>query len=236
MRHIQELLREHGRRRASLASPLKESIQMKKIALSLVIIFCSSTVLAQSSNSDARAASQSSSGSGATAATGAITFESAQPRESQRLHTTPTIYTPPSMFGGANNCGQSSAVGMGFTGFGIGGSLASESDNCNAREDTSIAYKLGYKEVADMRFFCFGEDLNRMAFEAAGHKCPVGATAKGLPITNVVANQQTLQRNAAIARDDAVVVDLISASEASSKSSVYNGNDPIVMKRLGIVR
>ena len=93
------------------------------------------------------------------------------------------------MFGGANNCGQSNTIGVGFTGFGIGGSMAGESDACNAREDTSIAYKLGYKEVADMRFFCFGEDVNRMAYEATGRRCPSTATAKGLPENEVVANR-----------------------------------------------
>jgi len=67
-------------------------------------------------------------------------------------------------------------MGVGVTGFGIGGSVATESSACNAREDTATAYKLGYKEVADMRFFCFGEDENRLAWEATGHTCP--ATAK----------------------------------------------------------
>src|SRR3546814_7649906 len=95
----------------------------------------------------------------------------------------------PSMFGGANNCGQSNTMGVGVTGFGIGGSVASESSACNAREDTATAYKLGYKEVADMRFFCFGEEENRLAWEATGHTCP--ATAKPVsqrpPDTSVAA-------------------------------------------------
>lgn len=107
---------------------------------------------------------------------GNITFEGSSQREHQSLSTTPNVYVAPSMFGGANNCGQSNTMGVGVTGFGIGGSVASESSACNAREDTATAYKLGYKEVADMRFFCFGEDENRLAWEATGHTCP--ATAK----------------------------------------------------------
>ena len=107
---------------------------------------------------------------------GNITFEGSSQREHQSVSTTPNVYIAPSMFGGANNCGQSNTMGVGVTGFGIGGSVATESSACNAREDTATAYKLGYKEVADMRFFCFGEDENRLAWEATGHTCP--STAK----------------------------------------------------------
>src|SRR3546814_2631059 len=78
---------------------------------------------------------------------GNITFEGSSQRVHQSLSTTPNVYVAPSMFGGANNCGQSNTMGVGVTGFGIGGSVASESSSCNAREDTATAYKLGYKEV-----------------------------------------------------------------------------------------
>ncbi|GAB3111215.1 hypothetical protein GCM10027288_25920 [Bordetella tumbae] len=106
---------------------------------------------------------------------GNITFEGSSQREHQSISTTPNVYIAPSMFGGSNNCGQSNTMGVGVTGFGIGGSVASESSSCNAREDTATAYKLGYKDVADMRFFCFGEDENRLAWEATGRTCPATA-------------------------------------------------------------
>jgi len=204
---------------------------MKRVIWGLALVLCSTPVLAQSSHSSSNAGSMSGSEAGAVAATGPITFEGSETRRSQRLHTTPTIYTPPSMFGGANNCGQSSALGVGVTGFGIGGSVASESDNCNAREDTSISYKLGYKDVADMRFFCFGEDLNRMAFEAAGHSCPEGATAKGL-----ASKQQTTQRKVATGQSGAANPALTSAQEDRAQAMGYTGSDPVVMKRLGIIQ
>ena len=153
---------------------------MNKHIFTLAFALVAAPVFAQTTTTaNSQAQTQSQSGAGATAATGNITFEAAKPLSHQTIDTTPTIYAPPSMFGGANNCGQSSTLGVGFTGFGLGGSVASESEACNAREDTSISYKLGYKDVADMRFFCFGEDVNRKAFEASGHKCPAGATAKG---------------------------------------------------------
>src|SRR5699024_5062451 len=145
------------------------------------------------------------------------------------------LYTPPSMFGGANNCGQSSAIGVGVTGFGIGGSLASESDNCNAREDTSISYKLGYKDVADMRFFCFGEDLNRMAYEAAGHTCPEGATAKGLETRTVAATRPRAAQPAPVVTASEPV-GLTSENTAARRASGYTGSDPIIMRRLGITQ
>lgn len=80
-------------------------------------------------------------------------------------------------------------------GFGIGGAVASESDACNAREDTAVAYRLGYQDVAALRFFCFGEALNRRAYEAAGHTCP---------------------------------------EEPRRTSAAYQGDDPIVRRRLGL--
>lgn len=142
------------------------------------LLLASSVAFAQTASSGA--VGQSASESGAMAQTGAITFEGSHQRESQRIHTTPHIYAPPSMFGGANNCGQSNTVGMGFTGFGFGGAMASESDACNAREDTAVAAKLGYMDVAQLRFFCFGESANRMAYEAAGYECPSSATTPGI--------------------------------------------------------
>lgn len=129
-----------------------------------------------SSLSEAKSASDA----GAVAHTGAITFEAAPQRGHTSVSTTAPVYLPPSMFGGANNCGQSNTAGVGVTGFSIGGSVASESEACNAREDTAIAYKLGFQDVAVMRFMCFGEDANRMAWEATGRACPQAATAKGL--------------------------------------------------------
>lgn len=170
---------------------------MKKIFAAIALLFASGQVLAQvnvGAGAEASAGSSSGASSSANVTSGGaaiidLTFGGSEQRKSQRIHTTPNVYAPASMFGGANNCGQSNTIGVGFTGFGIGGSMAGESDACNAREDTSIAYKLGYKEVADMRFFCFGEDVNRMAYEATGRRCPSTATAKGLPENEVVANR-----------------------------------------------
>lgn len=149
---------------------------MRKIILATILVASAGTAAAQSSGTG-----QATSGSeaGASAQTGAITFEAAEQRG--RISTTAPVYTPPSMFGGANNCGMSNTAGFSVTGFGIGGSSASESDNCNAREDTAIAYKLGMQDVARMRFLCFGADANRMAYEATGGVCPRGSTAKGIP-------------------------------------------------------
>lgn len=149
---------------------------MKSIILAAVLAVASGAAVAQSSNGVGQATSGSE--SGAQAQTGAITFEAAEQRG--RIATTPPVYTPPSMFGGANNCGMSNTLGIGMTGFGFGGSSASESANCNAREDTAIAYKLGMQDVAKMRFFCFGADANRLAYEASGGVCPEGSTAKSL--------------------------------------------------------
>lgn len=180
---------------------------MKKTFLFLALALSVGTVSAQQTNTNS--ASHAGSDAGAMAQTGSITFEASEPRSHTRISTTPNVYAPPSMFGGANNCGQSDSMALSVTGFGIGGSHASESKNCNAREDTSIAYKLGYKDVADMRFFCFGTDDNRMSWEATGRKCPDTATAKGLP------NVPT------------------SATRNHAASGGYSGNDPVVMRRMG---
>lgn len=169
-------------------------------------VFAQSAGAISGSNSNAGSSSGANANSNQTADSGAaavvdLTFGGSEQRRTQTLHTTPNVYAPPSMFGGVNNCGQSSTFGVGATGFGIGGSLASESDACNAREDTSIAYKLGYKDVADMRFFCFGEDVNRKAYESTGRACPDYATAKGLPERPVAGvndsriNDNQMQRN-----------------------------------------
>lgn len=183
---------------------------MKMILVITLGLLLSPQVFAQSagaisgsnsnSTSGANANSNQSADSGAAAVVD-LTFGGSEQRRTQTIHTTPNVYAPPSMFGGVNNCGQSSTFGIGATGFGIGGSLAGESEACNAREDTSIAYKLGYKDVADMRFFCFGEDVNRKAYEATGRNCPNYATAKGLPERQVAAlnenriNNNQIQRN-----------------------------------------
>lgn len=153
---------------------------MKRILLVAALALATSSVFAQSAGS--QATGQSASDAGAQAMTGPITFEASQQRGHTSVDTTPTIYTPPSAFGYApeGNCGKSSSGGAGATGWGFGFSLAGESDPCNGRADTSTAARLGMIDVARMRFFCFGEDRNRMAFEAAGHQCPGSATARGL--------------------------------------------------------
>lgn len=145
------------------------------VALGLTLTTC-----ATAQTTGAQALGQSAADAGAMASTGAITFEAAEQRRHSSVSTTPSVYVPPSMFGGANNCGQSNTAGVGVTGFTIGGSVASESDACNAREDTAVSYKLGHRDVAEMRFYCFGIDQNRMAWEATGRKCPDTATAKGI--------------------------------------------------------
>ncbi len=187
-------------------------------------LLLSSQVFAQSMNAVSGSNSNSSSGANAnsnqSADSGAaavvdLTFGGSEQRRTQTLHTTPNVYAPPSMFGGVNNCGQSSTFGIGATGFGIGGSMAGESEACNAREDTSIAYKLGYKDVADMRFFCFGEDVNRKAYEATGRSCPQYATAKGLPNRPVAAvSGQQINNNQSLRNTDRVVATTPAASPA----------------------
>lgn len=158
---------------------------MKRLILSALVL-CSTAAFGQTgttANSAADATSNSNAdsvsgvmtnemGQGAYMQMGNITFGDSVMPDKQRIDTTPNVYTAPSMFGGSNNCGKSNTLGVGVTGFGIGGSVASESVACNAREDTATAYRLGFREVAVVRFFCFGEAENRLAYEAAGHTCP----------------------------------------------------------------
>lgn len=148
---------------------------MKAIILAAVLAVTSGTAVAQSSNGVGQATSGSQSGSQAT--TGPISFGAADP--ATRVSTTPPVYTAPSMFG-QGTCGQSSTFGASITGFGIGGSSASADPYCNARSDAQAAVFLGMAEVARMRFFCFGADANRLAYEATGGTCPEGSTAKSL--------------------------------------------------------
>lgn len=151
---------------------------MKRTLLALILSGTAGVVGAQTTHSGA--VGQAASDAGAFASTGAITFEGSNVPGSQKVHTTPNVYAPPSMFGGANNCMGSDTFGVGATGWGFGGSKSSESVNCNTREDTAIWAKLGLMDVATLRFACFGADENRKAFEAAGHVCPSSGTAKGL--------------------------------------------------------
>lgn len=151
---------------------------MKRTLLALILSGTAGVVGAQSSHSGA--VGQAASDAGAFASTGAITFEAAEQRRTQRVHTTPNVYAPPSMFGGANNCMGSDTFGVGATGWGVGGSKSRESINCNTREDTAIWAKLGLMDVATLRFACFGADENRKAFEAAGYVCPSSGTADGI--------------------------------------------------------
>lgn len=158
-----------------------------KLPLAIIALaLCASAQAQVSTGSNSGAASDA----GAFASTGDTIIQGAQSHKHSKVDTTPSVYTSPSMFGGANNCGQSSTFGVGVTGGGLGGSIASESDNCNNREDTSISYKLGFPDVAQMRFFCFGGDQNRMAWEATGRTCPDTATAKGIQQRDVALQQQ----------------------------------------------
>lgn len=200
-----------------------------------VVLMAMSAGTFAASNNAANGTAQSQAGAGATAATGAITFNSnSNQHRHSSVDTTPTLYAPPSMFGGANNCGQSDTLAVGVTGFGIGGSHATESLDCNSREDTSIAYKLGYKKVADLRFFCFGADSNRKAYEAAGFKCPQDSTAKGLqgaPTTQVVyKSQPQVQPNTVDMKD------ISKTNQQLRKQHSYYGTDPIIMRRYGITQ
>lgn len=148
---------------------------MRKIIVAAILAAAASTAGAQSSNGVGQATSGSE--AGAQASTGAITFGAADP--ARRVATTPPVYTAPSMFGQAT-CGQSNTFGASITGFGIGGSSASDDPYCNARSDAQAAVFLGLHEVAKIRFLCFGADANRMAYEAVGGVCPLGSTAKGI--------------------------------------------------------
>lgn len=166
---------------------------MKRTLLAVALTLATGTTFAQTTN--AGAVGQAASDAGAFASTGAITFEAAEQRRHTSVSTTPNVYAPPAMFGGANNCGQSNTFGAGITGFGIGGAVASESDACNAREDTAIAAKLGFMDVAQLRFFCFGLAENRMAYEAAGYMCPSSGTAQGIEGAPVLAARLEQPRN-----------------------------------------
>ena len=181
---------------------------MKHLALSLSLALCTSvgmsSAFAQTSGSSASSSTHSD--AGAIASTGNITFESSEIPRSQRLHTTPSVYAPPSMFGGANNCMGSDTFSIGVTGVGAGGSISSESKNCNTREDTAIWAKFGMMDVALIRFACFGADENKQAFEAAGHSC------------------------------DEAYATLESKKKKNVSDERYSGDDPVVLKRLGLTK
>lgn len=159
---------------------------MKRLLLISLILCGSNVALAQvtttsnagaNASSTAAATSQSGNmssqmGQQADMTMGNITFGSTTYPKTQTIDTTPNVYTAPSQFGGSNSCGQSNTLGAGATGWGVGGSIASESEACNAREDTATAFRLGYGDVAVIRFFCFGEDENRLAWATMGHTCP----------------------------------------------------------------
>lgn len=136
--------------------------------------------VAQAQTTTSGALGQAASDAGAMAQTGAITFEASEQRRHSSVSTTPNVYAPPSMFGGANNCMGSNTFGAGVTGFGIGGSISEESVNCNTREDTAIWAKLGFMNVALLRFACFGSKENRQSYEAGGNACPSSGTAEGI--------------------------------------------------------
>lgn len=147
---------------------------MRKLILVAALLACGS-VQAQQANGTGQATSGSNAG-----ATAGNTNNFAAAEQRGSVNTTPSAYVPPSMFGGANNCGYSDTFAAGVTGIVAGGSKSGESVPCNARQDASVSVALGYQDVARMRFFCFGEAANRMAFEASGYLCPSTATAKGL--------------------------------------------------------
>lgn len=152
-----------------------------KIKILAGFLLMSAGAIAQAqttSNSTGHAASDA----GAFATTGAVTnnFEAGEQRRHTSVSTTPNVYAPPSMFGGANNCMGSDTLGVSVTGIGVGGSKSKESVNCNAREDIAIWSKAGLMDVGLLRFACFGADENRKAYEAAGYVCPASASAKGI--------------------------------------------------------
>lgn len=148
---------------------------MRKVIILIALLAACGTAQAQQANGTGQATSGSNAG-----ATAGNTNNFAAAEQRGSINTTPSAYVPPSMFGGANNCGYSDSMAFGITGMVAGGSKAGESVPCNARQDASVAVALGLAEVARMRFFCFGEDANRKAFEATGYLCPATATAKGL--------------------------------------------------------
>lgn len=145
---------------------------MKKIFIIAALAILPGMVMAQTTTSSGVANSGSASDSGA-AAHNMNVFEAAQPHKTQRVHTTPHVYAPPSGFGYSNNnCGASDTMAVSITGFGIGGSKAGESIRCNTRQDVATAWNLGLQDVAILRFACFGEPENRQAYLAAGYSCP----------------------------------------------------------------
>lgn len=147
-------------------------MHITKAIVSLSLALVSGAAFAQ-----AEAVSTGKADSASMAQTGAITFHSSDPLRHSSVSTTAPVYVAPSMFA-PGTCGMSDTAGVSVTGFGIGGSKSKESDYCNARMDTGTAWNLGLKDVAILRFMCFGEDENRLAFEAAGNLCPEGSTAK----------------------------------------------------------
>lgn len=152
---------------------------IKTTLVGALLLAIAGTASGQTAGSTAQ--SQTRSDAGAMAATGAITFEASDIPDSQRVHTTPSVYNAPSMFGySQNNCGASDTMAVSVTGFGFGGSKAGESIRCNTRQDVATAWNLGLQQVAVLRFACFGEPENRMAYEAAGYACPSSGTAKGI--------------------------------------------------------
>lgn len=168
---------------------------LKNITLAALILL-PGIALAQTAEGIANSGSASDAGA---AAHNMNVFEAAQPHRTQRVHTTPHVYAPPSGFGySSNNCGASDTMAVSITGFGIGGSKAGESMRCNTRQDVATAWNLGLQDVAILRYACFGEPENRLAYEAAGYSCPAE------PV------------------------------QTTATTSGYSGNDPIVMRRLGM--
>jgi hypothetical protein len=159
-------------------------MHITKAIVSLSLALVSGAAFAQS-----EAISTGKADSASMAQTGAITFHSSDPLRHSSVSTTPPVYVAPSMMA-PGTCGMSDTASVSVTGFGIGGSKSHESTYCNSRQDTSTAWNLGYQDVAAMRFFCFGTDENRMAFEASGYRCPATATAKGIEPQRAVAGYQ----------------------------------------------
>ena len=155
---------------------------MKNSALAIsTLVLMISCGFAHAQQANGTGLASSSAEVGASAQTGDIIFEGNRPVRHQKVDTTPNVYVAPSMFGGSSeNCGNSDSIAGSFTGFGFGVSKSDESIQCNDRRDTSTAWNLGFQDVARMRFFCFGQDVNRMAYEASGYVCPSSATAKGI--------------------------------------------------------
>lgn len=212
---------------------------MKKIIYTLAFAIgslCLTQVsFASGTKAEAQGVAQSQSGSGASANTGAITFNSqaAETYKHTSVDTTPNMYVAPSMFGGQNNCGMSDSIVGGVTGFGIGISHARESMECNTREDTAIIARFGLKKATALRFFCFGADVNRKVYEASGHKCPSDATAKGLEGAPTV---PPVFQKVAVVSGQVSPQNVSPNNAALRKAHDYWGNDPIIMKRYGITQ